>query len=290
MRAKKRIAVFGVCMLALCCMSGCGAKGNEARDDDNRAAAGGNTRELAGSIRIVGSTSMERLSDALAESFMEKYPGVSVTVEYVGSGAGIQAVIAGTADIGNSSRNLKEEEIADGAVENIVAMDGIVVCVDPANTVKGLTRRQLADIYTGAVTSWSELGGPDVPVVAVGCEAGSGTRNAFEELLGVRDVCAYANELTGTGAVMAKVASTPGAVGYVSLEQVDDSVIALSLDGVEPTAENVREGSYFLCRPFVMVTRGEISEQNELIRAWFDYVVGEEGRRIAEQAGLVTAD
>ncbi len=290
MKIERRIAVLGVCILALCCMSGCGAKRGGAWDGDNGAAVCGNTRELTGSIRIVGSTSMERLSDALSESFMEKYPGVSVTVEYVGSGAGIRAVLDGTADIGNSSRNLKEEEIADGAVENIVAIDGIAVCVDPANTVTGLTRRQLADIYTGTVTSWSELGGPDVPVVVVGCEAGSGTRNAFEELLGVRDACVYTNELTGTGAVMAKVASTPGAVGYVALEQVDDSVVTLSLDGVEPAVENVRAGSYFLSRPFVMVTRGEISEQNELIRAWFDYVLGEEGRKIAEQAGLITTD
>ena len=244
--------------------------------------------DLSGSISMAGSTSMEKLANALAESFMEKYPNVTVTAEFVGSGAGIEAVTSGSADIGNSSRNLKDEEKNNGAVENIVAIDGIAVCVDPANTVTGLTKQQLTDIYTGAVTNWSEVGGADAPIIVVGREAGSGTRGAFEELLKVEDGCAYANELDSTGAVMAKVASTPGAIGYVSLDVVDDSVIALALDGVEPTAENIKAGNYFLSRPFVMATKGEISEQNELVRAWFDYVLGEEGQAVAAQVGLIT--
>ena len=167
-------------------------------------------------------------------------------------------------------------------------VDGIAVCVDTSNTLTNLTKQQLIDIYTGAVTNWSELGGGDVPIVVVGREAGSGTRGAFEEILDIADSCAYANELDSTGAVMAKVASTPGAIGYVSLDVVDDSVIALSMEGTEPTPENVKAGTYFLSRPFVMATKGEISEQSELVQAWFEYVLGDEGQSIAAQVGLIT--
>lgn len=247
----------------------------------------GGLRRLSGSLQLSGSTSMDKLSNAWAECFMEKYPGVSVTAEFVGSSAGIEAVLSGGADIGNSSRRLKENEKADGAVENPAAIDGIVVCVDPSNTVTGLTCQQLIAIYTGTVTNWSELGGFDVPVVAVGREAGSGTRDAFEEILGVADQCDYANELDSTGAVMARVACTPGAIGYVSLDVVDDSVKVLSLEGVEPSVENIRAGSYLLNRPFVMVTRGEIAEQDALVQIWFDYVYSEEGQAIVEQLGFI---
>lgn len=278
-------------------LAGCG-NSNTAADANSAAkqnstssaadSAAGSTAQLSGSIQMVGSTSMEKLANALAEAFMEENPGVTVTAEFVGSGAGIEAVTAGTADIGNSSRNLKDEEKAKGAVENVVAIDGIAVCVDPANTVAGLTKEQLSDIYLGKVTNWSEVGGADGPIVVVGREAGSGTRGAFEELLGVEDQCAYANELDSTGAVMAKVASTPGAIGYVSLDVVDDSVIALPLEGVEPTAENIKAGNYFLSRPFVMATKGEISEQSELVQAWFDFVLGTQGQDIAAKVGLIT--
>lgn len=267
------MALCAVCGLCIACLTGCGS-----------------TPERSGSIRMAGSTSMEKLAGALAERFMEKYPDVNVTVEFVGSGAGIRSVLSGTADIGNSSRSLKAEEKAKGAVENIVAVDGIAVCTNPANGVNGLTRRQLADIYTGAVRNWSEVGGEELPVVVIGHEAGSGTREAFEELLGVEDVCVYANELGSSGAVVARIASTPGAVGYVSLDVADDSVTVLALDGVEPNAENIKAGCYFLSRPFFMVTKGEVSRQSDLIQTWFDYVLGEEGRRVAEQMGLITAD
>lgn len=246
------------------------------------------TTQLSGSILMVGSTSMETFVTALAEGYMELHRDVTVNAEFVGSGAGIEAVLNGTADIGNSSRNLKDEEKTAGVVENIVAIEGIAVCVDPANTVSNLTKQQLVDIYTGAVTNWSQVGGEDSPVVVVGREAGSGTRNAFEELLGVRESCAYANVLDSTGAVMAKVASTQGAIGYVSLDVLNESVVALKLDGVAPTTENIKAGSYFLCRPFVMITRGDISEQSELLQDWFEYVLGEEGQGIASSVGLIT--
>ena len=284
-RIRKVLALIGTCMLVMGSMSACG---KESTSNTPASTPDNTVVELSGSIQMVGSTSMEKLANALSEAFMEKYPSVTVTAEFVGSGAGIEAVNNGTADIGNSSRNLKDAEKEAGAVENVVAIDGIAVCVDPANTVTGLEKQQLIDIYTGTITNWSEVGGTDSPIVVVGREAGSGTRSAFEELLGVEDACAYANELDSTGAVMAKVASTPGAIGYVSLDALDDSVVALALDGVEATAENIKAGSYFLSRPFVMATKGEISEQNELVQAWFDYVLGDEGQEIAAKVGLIT--
>ncbi len=259
-------------------------------DQASQADASGQEESLSGSILMVGSTSMETLATALAEGYMELHPEVTVSAEFVGSGAGIEAVLGGTADIGNSSRNLKEEEKAAGAVENVVAIDGIAVCVDPANTASGLTKQQLIDIYTGKVTNWAQAGGADVPIVVVGREAGSGTRSAFEEILGIEDQCAYANELDSTGAVMAKVASTPGAIGYVSLDVVDDTVTALPLDGVEATAENIKAGGYFLSRPFVMATMGDVSSQSPLVQDWFAYVLGEEGQAIASSVGLITVE
>ena len=246
--------------------------------------------DLSGSISMAGSTSMEKLANAAAESFMAKYPGVMVTAEFTGSSAGVEAVTAGSVDIGNSSRALKDSEKEAGAVENIVAIDGIAVVVDPANTVAGLTKQQLIDIYTGKVKNWSEVGGQDSVIIVVGREAGSGTRGAFEEILEIEDACTYANELDSTGAVMAKVASTPGAIGYVSLDVIDETVTALALDEVEPTVENINAGSYFLSRPFVMATVGEVSEQKEEVRAFFDYLASEEGKEIIQAVGLITVD
>ena len=254
----------------------------------SEAAPAETTADLSGSISMVGSTSMEKLANALSEAFMEEYPEVTVTAEFVGSGAGIEAVTNGTADIGNSSRSLKDEEKAAGVVENVVAIDGIAVCVDPANEVADLTKEQLTNIYNGTVTNWKEIGGADEPIIVIGREAGSGTRGAFEELVDLKDACKYANELDSTGAVIAKVASTPGAIGYASLDALDDSVKALSLEGVEATAENIKAGNYFLSRPFVMATKGEISEQNDLVQAWFDFVLGDEGQQVASEVGLIT--
>lgn len=246
--------------------------------------------DLSGSISMSGSTSMEKFANALAESFMAKYPGVTVTPEFTGSSAGVEAVTAGSVDIGNSSRALKDSEKEAGAVENVVAIDGIAVVVDPANTVAGLTKDQLIGIYTGATTNWSEVGGSDAPIVVIGREAGSGTRGAFEELLEITDACAYASELDSTGAVMAKVASTPGAIGYVSLDVVDDTVTALALDDVEATADNIKAGNYLLSRPFVMATKGEISEQNELVQELFNYLATDEGKAVITGVGLILPD
>lgn len=311
-RLTKVLALIGACALTVGCMTGCGNSNNTqssaessvesstvkdtvvensaAGSSETESSAADSDAELTGSITMIGSTSMEKLANALAETFMEKNPGVTVSAEFVGSSAGIEAVLNQTADIGNSSRNLKDEEKQNGAVENVVAIDGIAVCVDASNTVKDLTKEQLADIYTGKVTNWKDLGGSDTPIVVVGREAGSGTRDAFEELVGVKDACAYANELDSTGAVIAKVASTPGAIGYASLDAVDDSVITVALEGVEATAENIKAGNYFLSRPFVMATNGEIEAQSELVKAWFEFVLGEEGQSVAATLGLITID
>lgn len=246
--------------------------------------------DLSGSVSMSGSTSMEKLANAVAESFMEKYPNVTVTAEFTGSSAGIESVLAGSVDIGNSSRNLKDDEKSAGAAENIVAIDGIAVVADPANKVEDLTKDQLVSIYTGETKNWSEVGGDDQAIVVVGREAGSGTRGAFEELLDIADACVYANELDSTGAVMAKVASTPGAIGYVSLDVVDDSVKALKLDGVDATEENIKAGNYALSRPFVMATKGEISEQKTEVQALFDYLTSDEGKALIKSVGLITVD
>lgn len=243
--------------------------------------------DLSGTISLAGSTSMEKLCEALSESFMEANPSVTVTTEYTGSGAGLESLAAGSIDIGNSSRHLKEEELATGAVENVVAIDGIAVINNTSNTVTDLTSDDLAKIYKGEITNWSELGGADEAIVVIGREAGSGTRAAFEELLEIEDACQYAQELDSTGAVLAKVASTSGTIGYVSLDVVDDTVIGMSLNGVEPTEENILAGDYLLSRPFVMATMGEISEQNELVQAWFDYIASEDGKNVISSVGLI---
>ena len=301
-RHSKLLALIGAGILAVTALVACGngdaataqpsAVESSAAEstvaESSAAAPAETTADLSGSISMVGSTSMEKLAKSLSEAFMEKYPDVTVTAEFVGSGAGVEAVTNGTADIGNSSRSLKDEEKAAGVVENVVAIDGIAVCVDPANEVANLTKEQLTNIYNGTITNWKEVGGADEPIIVIGREAGSGTRGAFEELVDLKDACKYANELDSTGAVIAKVASTPGAIGYASLDALDDSVKALSLEGVEATAENIKAGNYFLSRPFVMATKGEISEQNDLVQAWFDFVLGDEGQQVASEVGLIT--
>ena len=307
---KKALAILLTLVMATGLMSGCGAKADETTADAAAASTTAATAEtgssteasateaattaaaadFSGSIVMSGSTSMEKLSNALAEAFNLKYPKVTVSPEFTGSGAGIEAVTSGTVDIGNSSRALKDEEKANGIVENIVAIDGIAVIVDTANTVTDLTKDQLVSIYKGEVNNWKDLGGEDQVIVVVGREAGSGTRGAFEEILGIEDECKYANELDNTGAVVAKVASTKGAIGYVSLDVLDDSVKALALDGVEATPDNIKAGTYFLSRPFVMATKGEISEQNELVRALFGYIYSDEGSQLIESVGLLTAE
>lgn len=243
--------------------------------------------KLSGTVTLAGSTSMQKLCEAMIESFEEVYPDITVTAEYTGSGAGLESLAAGKTDIGNASRALKDGEKETGAVENVVAIDGIAVITHEDNTVDNLTSEQLTDIYTGKITNWKDLGGADEAIVVLGREAGSGTRGAFEELLKVEDQCKYAQELDSTGGVLAKAASTPGSIGYVSLDVVDDTVKALSLDDVAPTEENIVAGSYKLSRPFVMATMGTIDEQNDLVKTWFGYVQSDEGKAVITAMGLI---
>lgn len=288
------IALAGVLTLA---MTACGAQ-NSAADTTaaTTAAATAATEttaetteaaQLSGTVTLAGSTSMQKLCEAMIESFEEAYPDITVTAEYTGSGAGLEALAGGKTDIGNASRSLKDGEKQSGAVENIVAIDGIAVITHKDNAVSDLTAQQLTDIYTGKITNWKDLGGADEAIVVLGREAGSGTRGAFEELLKIEDQCAYAQELDSTGGVLAKVAATPGSIGYVSLDVVDDTVKALSLDGVAPTEENIVAGSYKLSRPFVMATLGTIEEQNDLVKTWFHYVQSDEGQAVIKAMGLI---
>ena len=264
---KKWIKGMVIASLALA-MTGCGSKQNE-------------------TVTAAGSTSMEKLCKAMEESYLNDTWN-EVTTEFTGSGAGIESVLAGTVNIGNSSRALKDEEKSKGAVENIVAIDGIAVVVDKANTIGNLTKDQLTKIYTGEITNWSEVGGNDQSIVVIGRESGSGTRGAFEEILKIDDQCKYAQEIDSTGAVMAKVASIPGSIGYVSLDVVDDTVNALKLEGVEATEANIKSGDYLLQRPFVMATKGEVSEQSKAVQDYFKYIESDKGQEVIKSVGLIT--
>ncbi len=297
-RYGKVFALAGAAALIMGSLAGC-ASSNKETETSAAATTAGTTAaasseeaaaELKGSISMVGSTSMEKFATALGEVFMEKYPDVTVQAEFIGSGAGIEAAGNGSADIGNSSRNLKDEEKAKGIAENIVAIDGIAVVTHTDNTAESLTKDELINIYNGTITNWKDAGGTDQPIVVIGRESGSGTRSAFEELLKLEDACKYSNELDSTGAVMAKVASTPGSIGYVSLDVLDDSVKALSLEGTAPTPENIKAGSYFLSRPFVMATKGEISEQTDVVQALFEFIQSDEGKELVESVGLIPAN
>ena len=276
---KKFIAIICSALIITLVAVGC-AKGVASNENQNE-------ESLTGTISLAGSTSMEKLCEAMSESFMADNQGITVTVEYVGSGAGIESLSKGSVDIGNSSRNLKPEELSNGCVENVVALDGIAVIVDKNNGVTDMSSENLKKLYTGEIKNWKELGGADEAVVVIGREAGSGTRDAFEELLELKDKCDYAQQLDSTGAVLAKVASTPGAIGYVSLDVVDESVLSVSIDSVEANEQNILAGKYLLSRPFVMATKGDVSSQNELVQKWFEYVNSEKGKEIIKKVGLI---
>lgn len=287
---KKLLTVLLTVLMVLGLSACSNSTANEENTNDANNEAETPAETLSGKLSLSGSTSMEKVCEALAETFMEKYPDVTVTVEYTGSGAGIESVTNKMVDIGNSSRALKDTEKEKGVVENVIAIDGIAVITNNSNEVENLTKEDLIKIYTGEIKNWKELGGKDENIVVLGREAGSGTRDAFEELLGIVDSCVYAGELDSTGGVKAKVASTEGTIGYVSLDVVDDTVKALKLDGVEATEANIKAGSYLLSRPFVMATNGEISAQNEIVQTWFDYIKSAKGQEVIKSVGLILPD
>lgn len=249
----------------------------------------GKAAKSTGSVSTDGSTSMEKVIGALGESFMSANSGVTFTYNPTGSGSGIKAVQEGRCDIGLSSRSLKDEEKAAGLKETVLAYDGIAVIVSPENPVSDLDIATIAKIYTGEITNWKDVGGADSEIVVIGREAGSGTRDGFESVTGTKDACKYRQELTSTGDVITSVAQNPNAIGYASLASVKDSVKALSMGGVVPTEDTVRDGSYAIQRPFVLVTR-EGDALSETAQKFFDYVTSGEAADIIAAAGAVAAN
>ena len=251
-------------------------------------ACGGNNG-LSGKVATDGSTSMEKVIGALKETFEGENAGVEVTYNPTGSGSGIKAVQEGRCDIGLSSRALKDAEKEQGLVGTVLAYDGIAVIVNPENTVEDLTVEQIAAIYKGEITNWSEVGGIDAEIVLIGREAGSGTRGGFEEIVGVEDLCQYRQELTSTGDVITAVAQNPGAIGYASLASVKDTVKAVKVGGVAPSDETVQDETYAIQRPFVLVTK-EGAALTETAQAFFDYITSEAANEVITAAGVVPAN
>ena len=286
---KKFWTILASATLALTLLAGCGSSGNAPASSAASSAPSGGDTELTGSVATDGSTSMKSVIGALGESFQNANSGVTFTYNPTGSGSGIQAVSEGRCDIGLASRSLKDDEKSSGLTETVLAYDGIAVVVSPENPVSDLTIEQIADIYTGKITNWSEVGGSDAEIVLIGREAGSGTRDGFESITGTEEACQYRQELTSTGDVIATVSQNPNAIGYASLSAVKDTVKALSVDGVAPSEDTVKDGSYAIQRPFVLVTRDGVT-LSPAAQAFFDYATSAEAAPIIAQAGAVAAN
>ena len=244
--------------------------------------------KLSGSVATDGSTSMEKVIGVLGESFMEMNPDVSFTYNPTGSGSGITAVSEKRCDIGLSSRALKDEEKNSGLTETVLAYDGIAIIVNPENAISDLSVEDIARIYTGEITNWKDLGGADAEIVVIGREAGSGTRDGFESITGTSEKCVYRQELTSTGDVITTVSQNPDAIGYASLSAVKDTVKALTVGGVAPTEDTVKDGSYVVQRPFVLVTRTD-EKLSEAAQAFFDYATSADAVELIAKAGAVSA-
>ena len=270
MKKKTVVSLAVATILALTSLTGCG------------------NSKLSGTVATDGSTSMEKVIGALGESFMNENDGIQFTYNPTGSGSGITAVSEGRCDIGLSSRSLKDEEKAQGLTETVLALDGIAVVVNPENQVNDLSIEQIASIYTGEITNWSEVGGADAEIVVIGREAGSGTRDGFESITKTSEKCQYRQELTSTGDVITTVSQNPDAIGYTSLSAVKDNVKALSVGGVAPSEETVKDGSYAIQRPFVLVTKDGV-KLSDAAQVFFDYVTSDKVADIITGAGVVPA-
>ena len=281
---KKIITLVLTLMLTLS-LAACGSDSNSNTDnsDNNDSAA------VTGTVSTDGSTSMEKVIGALGESFMAANEGVEFTYNPTGSGAGITAAQEGRCDIGLSSRALKDEEKAGGLKETVLAYDGIAIIVNPENPVNDLTLDQIAKLYTGEITNWKDVGGNDAEVVLIGREAASGTRDGFESITGTKDKCQYRQELTSTGDVITAVSQNPDAIGYASLASIKDSVKTLNVDGVTPSETTVKDGSYKVQRPFVLVTV-EGKELTPVAQKFFDYITSPDAAAIIAKAGAVAAN
>lgn len=267
---KKIICLLVSAVFAVGCLAGCAGGGESTVSTD-------------------GSTSMSRVIGALGEAFEADHPGIQVAYNATGSGSGIKAVEEGRCDIGLSSRSLKQEEKDAGLSETVLAYDGIAVIVHPDNPISDLTLEQIADIYTGKIDNWSQLGGTDGEIVLIGREANSGTRDGFESITGTQEACLYRQELSSTGDVIATVAANPNAIGYASLASLKESVKALRVEGVVPSEETVRDGSYGVQRPFVLVTKTDAS-LSPAAQSFFDYATSAGAGEIISAAGVVPAN
>ena len=263
---QKRIGLVMTAAIFCLTLAGCG------QTPAGISGAGNNSEsaKLTGTVATDGSTSMEKVIGALGEAFENQNDGVTFTYNPTGSGSGIQAVQEGRCDIGLSSRNLKEEEAAGGLEATILAYDGIAVIVSPENPVVDLDVETIAKLYTGEITNWKDVGGNDAPVVLIGREAGSGTRDGFESITDTKEQCQYRQELTSTGDVITAVAQNPDAIGYASLASLKDSVKAVTVGGVAPTEDTVNDGSYVIQRPFVLVTRKDTA-LSDAAQAFFEF-------------------
>lgn len=281
---KKLLSLALTAALALSVLTACGSKTDDSSDKDSGNDA--QTAAISGTVSTDGSTSMEKVINSLGESFMAMNKDVKFTYNPTGSGSGIQAVSEGRCDIGLSSRALKSDEKESGLTETVLALDGIAIVVSPENPVSDLDVDTIAKIYTGEITNWEDVGGNDAEIVLIGREAGSGTRDGFESITGTKDSCAYRQELTSTGDVINTVSKNPNAIGYASLSAVGDSVKALTVGGVAATEDTVRDGSYVVQRPFVLVTKTG-SELSPAAQAFFDYATSSEVADIIANAGAV---
>lgn len=284
---KKFLTLALTAVMALSLLTACGSKNDNSADTNTD---GSNTETtLSGTVSTDGSTSMEKVINSLGESFMAMNKDVKFTYNPTGSGSGIQAVSEGRCDIGLSSRALKDDEKASDLVETVVALDGIAIVVNPENPVSDLDIDTIAKIYTGEITNWKDVGGNDAEIVLIGREAGSGTRDGFESITDTEDACQYRQELTSTGDVINTVSQNPDAIGYASLSAVGDSVKALTVGGVEATEATVKDGSYVVQRPFVLVTK-EDTKLSPAAQAFFDYALSADAASIIAAAGAVAAN
>lgn len=276
---KKIMSIFAAAALMAAMVTGCGTNTDVSTDDVAV------SENVSGTVATDGSTSMEKVIGYLSEAYMEENKDVKVTYNPTGSGSGIQAVQEGRCDIGLSSRNLKDEEAKD-LVGTVVAIDGIAIILNPENPIADLTIDQIAQLYKGEITNWKEIGGNDAPVVLIGREAASGTRDGFESITGTEDACKYSQELTSTGDVVQTVASNPNAIGYASLASVKDTVKAIDVEGVTPTTETIQNGTYKVQRNFVFVTKKN-TELSGAAKAFFDFATSSAADKLIEEAGAV---
>lgn len=288
---KKIVSLILASLMLTVALASC-AGTNDAADDtpatSDNAAVTEEVKTVSGTVTTDGSTSMEKVIGALGESFEGENSKATFTYNPTGSSAGITAVAEGRCDIGLASRALKDEEKSQGLKETVLAYDGIAVIVNPENGVDGLTLEQIADIYTGKITNWKDVGGSDAEIVLIGREAGSGTRDGFESITGTEDSCKYRQELSSTGDVITTVANNPNAIGYASLASIKDTVKAIEVDGVAPGEDTVKDGTYKVQRPFMLITKTD-AQLSDVAQAFFDYVTSADANAVISAAGAVPA-